>query len=259
MPSKPTWQWTHTLGLLLLTAALVLVGLYMTPLDRRGAWLASLLLLAIFAVLAGQGVTGLWKGLLIDERNMISLSRFQLILWTLVVLSGFLVAGLANVAQGEADPLSIAIPAELWLLMGISTTSLVGSPLIKSPKKGKTAADAEKKIAFDLLEKKGVDPKKIDSHGQIVVNTTPDQAEWSNMFEGEETGNAGHLDLAKIQMFLFTVIIVLTYGMALGQALKDSTGRIGEFPSLDPGVIALLGISHAGYLTSKALPHSQSK
>ena len=34
------------------------------------------------------------------------------------------------------DALSIAVPQELWLLMGIAATSLIGSPLIKGVKKG---------------------------------------------------------------------------------------------------------------------------
>ena len=77
-------------------------------------------------------------------------------------------------------------------------------------------------------------------------------------FRGEEIGNAAHLDLGKIQLFYFTVILVLAYAVALGTAFASGAARIGEFPALDSGIVALLGISHAGYLTHKAISHSEA-
>ena len=133
--------------------------------------------MALFVVIAGQGVTGLWRGMLIDDRNKMGLSRLQMILWTIIVLSGFLVAALSNLATGQADPLAIAIPSQLWLLMGISTTSLVGSPLIKSTKKNKTPSEAEKGQTLESLAKQmGADSVEdtVTHAGQIVVHTGPE-------------------------------------------------------------------------------------
>jgi hypothetical protein len=42
-----------------------------------------------------------------------------------------------------ADPLAIAIPEQLWLLMGISTTALVASPLIRSTKRDVRARERD--------------------------------------------------------------------------------------------------------------------
>jgi hypothetical protein len=67
----------------------------------------------------------------------------------------------------------------------------------------------------------------------------------ADMFRGEETGNAAFLDLGKVQMFFFTII--------------DGGVPIHEFPALDESIVALLGISHATFLTYQAVPHSQSK
>lgn len=44
------------------------------------AWIGTLILLAGFANVAGHGILGLWTGLLIDERNKMSLSKLQMIL-----------------------------------------------------------------------------------------------------------------------------------------------------------------------------------
>ena len=132
---------------------MVLLGLLIPLRAILWVWVVNLILLAAFATIAGQGITGLWRGLLIDERNKISLSRLQITLWTIVVLSGFLTAAFSNLASGQPNPLAIAIPSELWPLMGISTTSLVASPLIKSTKKAKMANPEETGQTSALLAK----------------------------------------------------------------------------------------------------------
>ncbi len=203
-------------------------------------------------------VTGLWRGLLVDERNKVSLSRLQMTLWTVVILSGFLTAALSNLAAGQTSPLSIAIPHELWLLMGISTTSLVGSPLIKSTKITKKPNEAEKTSTLTLMSQEGLDTSIVATKGLIVVNTTLEAARWSDLFKGEESGNAAQLDLSKVQMFFFTLILVLAYAVALGNAFSGNVAKIDGLPALAPGMVTLLGISHAGYLVHKGIPHSET-
>ena len=48
----------------------------------------------------------------------------------------------------------------------------------------------------------------------------------------------------------------LAYAIALEHTL--SAASIKAFPELDTGLVALLGVSHAGYLGHKAVPHSAS-
>jgi hypothetical protein len=252
------WTGLHTGGLLAITIVIGLIGYLFPPIARGWAWLGTLILLALFAAVVGHGITGLWRGLLIDERNKMSLSRLQMILWTIIVLSGFLIAGLLNVRIGQDKPLSISIPVELWILMGISTTSLVGSPLILSNKKNKPINEQEKNRTFALMERQGVDANRLANKGQVVVNNLPEDAQLSDLFKGDEIGNAAQVDMAKIQMFYFTLIIVLVYAIALCKLLAGGTA-IHFFPPLDESMVALLGISHAGYLTSKATTHSETR
>jgi hypothetical protein len=104
--------------------------------------------------------------------------------------------------------------------------------------------------------------EKIDdtvaNRGQLMINRRLEAAQWTDMFRGEEIGNAAHLDLGKIQLFYFTIVLVLAYAVALGTAFASSDVRIGQLPAMDSSMVALLGISHAGYLTHKAIPHSET-
>lgn len=253
-----TWTIWHSASLLGILAAVFVAELLLPAPPRLWTWLSILALLGLFAVVAGHGVTGLWLGLLIDTRNKVSLSRLQMVLWTLLILSGFLAAVITNIDGGQPEPLSISIPPELWLLIGISTASLVGSPLIVGIKKNRPASEDEKARALDQLARQAVDPAKVAIRGQLVVNENPDTARIADLFQGSETGNAGQLDLGKLQMFFFTLVLLFAYGTALAALFKTNGGKITALPAMDAGMLALLSISHAGYLVNKALPHSES-
>ena len=87
-------------------------------------------------------------------------------------------------------------------------------------------------------------------------------------FRGEEIGNAAHLDVGKIQMFYFAVVLVLAYAVLLGTMFANIThpsttceiatgmSMICGLPSLPDGMVALLGISNGGYLGNKVIPHT---
>jgi hypothetical protein len=253
-----TWTSWHSASLLGILAAVFIVELLLPAPPRLWTWFSILALLGLFAVVAGHGVTGLWLGLLIDTRNKVSLSRLQMTLWTILILSGFLAAAITNIDSGQPEPLAIAIPAELWLLMGISTASLVGSPLIVSLKKSRPANEDEKVRVLEQLSRQSVDPAKVAIRGQLVVNQNAETARIADLFQGSETGNAGQLDLGKLQMFFFTLVLLFAYGTALAALFKGAGRQILALPALDTGMLALLAISHAGYLVNKALPHSES-
>jgi hypothetical protein len=222
-------------------------------------WFFVLLSLTVFTIACGRSVTGRWLGALIDERNVISLARLQIILWTLLVLSGFLTAALYNIFMGQAEPLKIVIQQELWWLMGISTTSLIASPLILNTKTNKTTNASEVSNTFALLEQQGDEAHTLSTKGSIVVNTDLASARWSDIFTGEEVGNAAQLDVARLQMFIFTLIAVLAYAVALGSLFSGNLHQvITGLPELDKSLLALIAISHTGYLAAKAVPHSQT-
>lgn len=210
--------------------------------------------------ICGHGVTGRWLGALIDDRNLMSLSRFQIVLWTALVLSGYLVAVLHNIFSGHINPLGVRIPREIWWLMGISTTSLVGSPLILNSKANNAADDSEVRRTFALLQRQDSTDDKLGAKGHVVLNTDIAKARWSDLFTGEEVGNAAHLDIARLQMFFFTLVAALGYAVMLGHMFSSGGGSVAfqALPELDQSMVALIAISHAGYLTAKAVPHSKT-
>lgn len=258
-PRRKIWQ---SLVLLLIIVAVALIGWrWKAPTDKPGQavtiWLVNMGLLLVFTVIVGHVITGLLRGVLIDSGNKISLARLQMVLWTFLILSGFLTAVLVNIHRGKPDPLGIELDPELWALLGISTVSLVGSPLIKNNKKAEQTNETAKTQTMMMMDAQGIDSRNVEAEGQILTNRRPADARWTDIFKGEETGNSAHLDLGKIQMFFFTLIIWFAYALTFGQQLQNSVpAGFSAFPTLDKGMVALLGISHAAYLANKAVPHT---
>ena len=231
------------------------VGLSLSASNRFLAWVIILGLLLLSCLVAGHGVTTLFRGLLIDERNMISLSRLQTISWTIIVLSGFLTAAFGNILAKSHDALAISIPKELWMLMGISVTSLVGSPLIITTKMNKQPTEKVQRAFDQRTDAVPEEKKKIGLKGLTICNLSPKDSKWSDIFKGEGADSAP-LDLGKIQMFYFTLILISAYLVDLGSLFLGNTRIIDSFPALSPGMVAILAISHAGFLADKAVPRS---
>jgi len=281
-PHRLHWRPAHTVALLLITALFVWLGVW-RPWGLYTSWIAVMVALALFMLIAGHGITGVWRGAFIDSRKKMSLSRLQMFTWTVLVVSAF---GSIAIARTTVDPdtaLDIGVPATIWLLMGISTSSLIGSPLIKDAKQ--RAPDPDEAEAEATLSRQGLKLKKKDGaeaskaggpesgqgaagaddpdaadgrpevrlDGSVVSNVSPCQARWSDLFTGEEVSNVTFLDLGKVQMFFFTVLLVLAYGIAIGARLRGAT-LPDALPDVGDGMVTLLGISHAGYLANKAVP-----
>ncbi len=239
---------------------LIVVAGLLLPLGLVARWVAVLVLMVITMAAVGAGVVGSPWGVLIDDRNKVSLSRFQLAVWTLLVLSSWLAAVFARLAADTPDPLAVAIPQPLWWLMGITTTSLVGSPLIRSTKLDRSPLPSERDDTLRALAARapsGIQTPAASPRGLILANDTPAGARWTDMFMGEETGNGANVDMGKVQMFYFTVILVIAYAFAIVH-LFGSAGVPQELPPVQESMLALLAISHAAYLTNKAIPHSRA-
>lgn len=241
------WKTWHT------TAVGIVVGLFVylsvRPPDwgLRTFWIVGMLTLFGLTMIVGRGVTGVWKGAFVDERLKMSLSRLQMFVWTILVISAFGTMAIARLYSHEIDNASamdIGVPETIWALLGISTTSLIGSPLIKSAKKNEPPKDPKIKV-----EAQGKDTTEVTWEGQIVKNRSIDDATFADLFRGENVENFMLLDMAKIQMFFFTFLLVLAYGASVGAALQDS--ELASLPDVGAGMLPLLGISHAGYLASK--------
>lgn len=287
------WQLNATLGLTLIGCPAAVVA---------GTWLArpvsaALLVTLSFLVLlfvSGWSATGLFRGVFIDDRNRVSLSRLQIVAWSTLILP-VLLAGLVHNMRIEGDenpqpepsprsgnersaanagsndstrhlgPLEVEIPGSVLALMGISMTAMAASPLIRRTKRVATQSSASTAGAAPVdpgNEPEGAVRIRRGSgratRGTELVNRSPRSSGWADIVLGEETGNGTNVDLGKLQNLYITVLLLLAYGTQLYADLRgigETGARFDGLPPLSEGLVFLLGISHAGYLTFKAIPH----
>ena len=233
---------------------LVLIGLTNSPRGMIGqpqrAWLITIALIIVALAAIGSAVNARPAGILIDNRNRVSLSKFQATAWTVLVLSAITTAVALKILAGEANPLgTIAIPIHLLFAMGISATSLVATPVVMSLKADETPApEAVARTAAKL----DLAPGEIQAAGRVFGRSSARLASWADMFRGDETSNAGDADLSKVQQFMITLLLVGLYGAAIWTQF-GSNGKL--LPELSEEFLWLMGISHASYLVYKAVPH----
>lgn len=198
------------------------------------AWLTcAMLILAVF-VWVGKVSNSSMSGLLIDTRGRYSLTRLQLSLWTLVVVS--LTAGVfaAKATVRGVDPLGFSVPAPVLGVMGVS----LGSAVIAT----------------------GVKAQKNRDRAPFVAASPSGQARFAQVLLVEEGPQADKtVDVAKLQSFLITLFLVVAYvvlavhtyaGWGPGIPITGP-GGITSLPDFNPTFLTLLAISHAGYLGGK--------
>lgn len=213
-----------------------------------GRWILVLSLMFIFLLVLGK-ITGSTWGIFIDGRNQASLSRFQFVSWTLIIISAYFTLALSNIQslsiQSTVNPINetsllnaiaIALPPEIWAQIGISTSALVGTNLIISNLYGQKY--------------------KKDENGKSIIckNENPADAKFSDIFKGDENEECDKINLAKVQMFYFTLIVLISYVVLLLQLMATKNPPIEQFPTISEEFVILLAISNGGYLAQKAIP-----
>lgn len=192
------------------------------------AWIVSALVIVLLAVVV-PGRLGA-QNVLRDARGRYSLSRFQVMVWTVVLLS--LITGMAfgRFAAGQVDVAGFQIPSQVLWLLGIAVGSGVVSGAIKVTK---STTRPESVAAYPMGAERGT--------------------LWE-MLTVEEGASAGRsIDLAKFQNFVITILLVLLYVAQAVSALKavSNPAGIAGLPAFTDAFLVLLGVSHAGYLLGK--------
>lgn len=194
-------------------------------LSPRLGWAVVVVSMIVYLLFLGRWVCGRPLGIFINERNLMSLSRFQMVTWSVLLLSAFLTVALKRLhvlpPNHEALPLNISMDWRLWALMGISATSLVGSPLILSSKATQPPDPKAIDKAAQALNEPSTDIQ-ANSQGKLYSNASIKDASLTDMFQGDEVGNTAYLDVSKVQMFYFTVIAIIAYSYALYAGLGTS-------------------------------------
>lgn len=377
-PVRPV-DWRQSLfALVIFILAILVLFTYRLPVignvTGTERWIALMILVAVALILIGYNTNGQLLGALIDSTNHMSLSKLQIILWTILTLSAYLVivvprifGSMTDISQLPPDDarlvachkaqeqpnapatmcassaLQVTFPEELIAAMGISAASFVGSSLIQNNKKKKKvnttltaksvtdantaltkaqtdlttaqntvtaklaafnqrrtelanikatagATDDQKKLAAGLFEiaekeladattaqdtaanaykdaqktldkaKQEQDASNTQAEGILYVNEKPSQANWLDLFRGSEIGNYQLVDIGKVQMFLFTIVLILAYAVAVIGLLNASAllaHPLGvDLPPFSESQNVLLGVSHAAYLGNKLIDHT---
>lgn len=242
--------WLFPILVVLIVAVNAAIGIEIRPefslAAYAGTWrivdwgLTVVLLIGCFAVVGllptGNPPVSDWRGVLIDQRNKITLSRFQLVLWSLLVIATIIVEGMLNAIWGVKNPLGLAVPPQLWVLLGLSSGSAVAAPIV-----------------LGMKPIQNLDTKGAKQHA------------WSDMFYGDETGNADQVDFSKIQQFFLTVVLVVAYATGIIMILLSpgtppgvtDADKMTYFPALDNGLLALMGVSQVAYIAYKAVPQTK--
>lgn len=188
-------------------------------------WIVSLLALLVLAgwigSLANRGILGI----LIDARERYSLTHFQLVLWTVVILSSVM----GVLISRDFDPAAVQLSPQLLGLLGISAGSGVLSTSVKATKDAPGSTAKVARAGNFMLR------------GGAAVTIAPRFAQMRLEEEGDQADRV--VSITKYQNFVFTLVVLAIYvAMAWTQA---------GVPTLPESVVWLIGISHAGYVGGK--------
>lgn len=221
-------------------------------------WIVVSAVILAMCVFAGWMVNGRIDGILIDDRNRISLSRLQWVAWFIVLLGAYYAAAVWNARWVGAGHFP-QMQADLWALLGIVSGSAVASNLIVDNKKSK---NGQSQAGQPAAATPAPVPGQPDQVGSIDRNVTPAEASWADLFLGEEVANRDVVDISRLQKLFVTVLLLVTYIRLLWVAFGGWWGANGyDMPNVSDqqngqGFLWLLGISHAAYLAYKATPKS---
>jgi len=159
------------------------------------------------------------KEIILNSKGWPTLSKFQFLLWTFVIAFSYLAIQIILITGTDysGEYLLNNIPENLLALMGIS----VAVPIVNA----------------NITEK----TKKIE-------NKDEDDRSFGTMFYNPE----GKLDLARLQMFLWTIIgIAIFLYILFDQITTLSSVEELFIPDVSPTLLILMGLSQTAYLGSK--------
>lgn len=157
-----------------------------------------------------------------------SLSKFQAVLWAVVIISFQVSTIVLCVYEGKIFHYKLLFPQDILWLLGLSLTSYI--------------------TVKGIMESKPLNT--------VSTRNTPHRSDLIT--------NGNELDFSKFQMLIWTVIAVLAYEVAcydyLGLFYK--TGNTFEsllseeckyLPTIDTSFVVLMGLSHGAYLGKKLI------
>jgi hypothetical protein len=248
------WGALTLLLLILLVACAVWIGRSSDHSQLRWQFAAIASVLVALCVVAGVLVNGRPEGILINDRNRMSLARVQWIAWIIVLLGAYFVEAVWNVAHSGDFP---DMQTQLFGLLGIASVSPIVSSLIVDAKKRSPViptGQPDEQQALQPLAAGDFPGRK----GAMDVNYNVSDASWGDLYLGEEVANRYVVDVARLQKLIITALLILAYLIHLWKAFSpDGSGAL-DMPGVGTTFLGLLGVSHGAYLADKATPKTPS-
>lgn len=202
------------------------------------SWLVSSGAMLAFCAFVGSRVNGSqsYLGVLVDDRDRLSLNRLQIVMWTILVLSTLAALLVKNlVTSGALEPNTFEIPDSFLALMGIAAG---GSALTGAVKANKDVT-RETQIA---MGEQAVQSRNM-TEVLAIDNDTGKPHFMQLVLEEEGAGAEKIISIPKLQNLISTIAVGLMFAVA--------TCSDEKFVNLGSQLPWLFGMSHAGYIGGK--------
>lgn len=166
-----------------------------------------------------------------------SLSIFQFLLWTFVLMFAITSVYFIRILGGVSDPPQAALPVYLLAIAGISVATPIASTLISSSRYPST-------VQFY---------KEDEATGTDTTTKTTSETPVKRPSFGEMFREFGKPTLSRYQMFAWTWISIIIYLSAfITHVVAKSSDVINlAVPDIDPLLVALMGLSQIAFLGVK--------
>lgn len=217
---------------------------------------------ALIFVFFGIGLsqTGRLSGALISAQHRMSLARFQVICWSVLLFSGFAIYSAFNIGTMAAiwnatstQDLLPQFQIWAWAVLGITIATPSASALVKAF----TPSDTEFQTMMQNQDGQRVRLAPLEQRA------APKDAKFSDLFVGETMWRTDNVDLSRAQMLIITLLLLILYtawlmtslnGIGLAQVLNafPAAGPIlASFPDPGPVFTGLLALTHGAYIAGK--------
>jgi hypothetical protein len=225
--------------------------------DKAHAIWIGLAALGVLYVIMGVASSFNLKKLVRGADGTLSTSKFQLVLWTIVIVFSYVVMFAFHAKDSKfAD---LGVPTNVLLVMGISATTAVAAKGIAVSNNTTTngAANTPPPAAAVVVAPAPPDgvivaPLQAPVVPPQAANIPPAATGLAGLFQGD----SGSPDLGKVQLMIWTIIGIGIYLAKVHYQLNNYTpptppAFARTMPDIDQTLMILMGIGHSAYLGKK--------
>jgi IPT/TIG domain len=206
----------------------------------------GLLVLLYLAIMVFAGYRNPWK-LVEGADGAASTSKFQWLVWLIVILFGYTALWVLRAEQGDFSALS-EIPANLLIVLGFSTGTAAAA-------KGITSGYVQSGRVSKLTPAQAAAAAQAGAPPAAGAEPAANAGQGASAPGGVLQDDSGIPELAKIQIVGFTFVAVGIFLITVLHQIVTNNYTAG-LPNIDSSLMVLMGISSGGYLGKKLVTFS---